>query len=116
MIAMIICVGGVVLIAYMDEKNSEGNEKVLGDIIGVSSAILQALYCVLLSKMIPVHAENEVSFINILGYIGILCLVTFWPLLLIFHWTDIEKFELPTGLVWLYLSINIVFGTLLYDY
>ena len=39
-----ICVGGVIMIAYMDEKNSEGNEKVLGDILGVSSAMLQALY------------------------------------------------------------------------
>ena len=73
MIAMMICVGGVIMIAYMDEKNSEGNEKVLGDILGVSSAMLQALYCVILSKMVPVHLENEVSFINILGYIGILC-------------------------------------------
>ena len=116
MIAMMVCVGGVIMIAYMDEENSEGKDMVLGDILGVGSAMLLGLYCVLLSKMVPAKLEQSISFINVLAFVGILNMVTFWPLLLVFHWTGVEQFELPKNEVWGYLAINIVVGTLLFDY
>lgn len=67
MIAMMVCIGGVIMIAYRDKKDSEGKEMILGDILGVSSATLLGLYCVILSKSIPPEMEEKVSFFNILG-------------------------------------------------
>ena len=114
--AVLASAGGVVLIAYSDNQDSEGRDQILGDILGVLSTLLLGLYSTLLVKLIPIEMEEKISFFNVLGYLGVFCLVTFWPLLLIFHFTRIEIFELPTGKVYLYLAINIVFGTLLYEY
>lgn len=113
---MIASAGGVVLIAYSDNQDSESRDQILGDILGVLSTLLLGLYSTLLVKLIPIEMEEKISFFNVLGYLGLFCLITFWPLLLIFHFTGVETFELPTGKVYLYLAINIVFGTLLYEY
>lgn len=116
LIAMIAWAGGVVLIAYADNQSSEGRNQILGDILGIISAMLLGLYSILLVKLIPIEMEEKVSFFNILGLLGLFCMITFWPLLLIFHYTGLETLELPTGKVYLYLAINIIFGTLLYGY
>jgi len=116
MVAMLFCAGGVVLIAFSDDNSSDGSNQMLGDFLGLVAAMLLGLYSTILAKMIPVTLEDRFSFFNVLGFLGTFCLFTFWPLLLIFHFAGWEKFELPSGLVWAYLSINIVFGTLLFDY
>ena len=66
--------------------------------------------------MIPTRLEPNVSVFNILGFIGLLSMVTFWPLLLIFHSTGIEKFEIPNATIVPRLVANIVIGTLMFDY
>lgn len=66
--------------------------------------------------MIPTRLEPNVSVFNILGFIGLLSMVTFWPLLLIFHATGIEKFEIPNATIVPRLVANIVIGTLMFDY
>mmetsp|Transcript_9664 Transcript_9664/g.10928 ORF Transcript_9664/g.10928 Transcript_9664/m.10928 type:complete len:172 (+) Transcript_9664:555-1070(+) len=78
--------------------------------------MLLGLYSVLLAKFIYESIEDKISFFNVLAFIGIFNLITFWPLLIIFHMTGIETFELPKGVAIGYMTINIVFGTLLFDY
>ena len=94
MMAVIIWVLGIVIIAYSDMKYSEENNSFLGDFIGVLSSVSMAFYLVLISKLIKKEYEDKISFVNILGFAGILDMIVFFPLLIIFHWTEIEIFGL----------------------
>ena len=114
--AMIFWAGGIATIAYSDSDSSSGTEHILGDIFGVIAAILLGLYSTLLARLIPVEFEETVSFFNILGFLGTFWFITFWPLLLIFHFTGIETMQLPEGKAIVSIVENIIFGTLLFDY
>ena len=116
LIAMLACAIGVSIIAFSDNEESEGTNQVLGDILGVIGAALLGLYFTMLTKLITAKIEERISFFNILAFIGILSMITFWPLIIIFHYTGIELFMLPKGNTITYLFINIIFGTLLFDY
>mmetsp|Transcript_25130 Transcript_25130/g.22274 ORF Transcript_25130/g.22274 Transcript_25130/m.22274 type:complete len:178 (+) Transcript_25130:40-573(+) len=114
---MISTVAGVAIVAFSNNQDAEGTNPVIGDIFGVVGSILLGLYSTMLVKCINPEIEDKISFFNVLAFIGILCLITFWPLLLIFHFTDIEEFQLPPNVeVWGFWAINIVFGTLLFNY
>ncbi|CAI2371813.1 unnamed protein product [Moneuplotes crassus] len=114
--ATITCVVGVLIIALSDKEDFQAANPILGDLLAVCSSLTLGLYSTLLAKLVPPKIENEVSFSNILAFIGLLCLLTLWPLLIIFHFSGLEPFELPKGITIAYLIINIIFGTLLFDY
>lgn len=104
------------MVAYSDDKKEGGVEQVFGDIIGLISAAWMGLYSTLYAKLIPGKFEDKISFFNILGYMGVLWIIIFWPLLIIFHFTELETFELPHGKIIAYVSINIIFGNFLFEY
>lgn len=115
-IAVAGCVIGVVIISSSEEDNIEAPYPILGDIIGFLSSIWLGLYSTMISKWIPPAIEQFVSITNFLGYIGILNAITFWPLLILFHYTGLEPFELPNGREIGIIAINTFFGNFLYDY
>jgi len=88
----------------------------VGVIMGVGASILLGLYSTLLARFIKEEIADRISFFNILAFIGVFNLITFWPLLIIFHYTGVETFRLPRGITIAFLAINIVFGSLLFNY
>lgn len=66
--------------------------------------------------MIPPERESEFSFFTILGFIGLLMLTMFWIPVLIAHFCDLEKIEVPTLPVVGYLLFDVIFGVFGYEY
>jgi solute carrier family 35 protein F5 len=111
-----ICAAGVITVAYTDGNEYGGAGRGMGDIFGIINAALFGLYSTIYAKLIPTKIEEKVSFCNILGYMGVLSMVSFWPFLVIFHYTGLETFELPKGKIIGYIMINILFASLLFEY
>lgn len=114
--SIIISVTGVCIIAFTDQRESSSSNHFLGDIFGVIGACSLALYSVLFTKLIPKSMEDRVSFVNILGIIGIVSLLLFWPFLIVFHFSGIENFQLPSMEVTGIMTVNVIFAYLLFDY
>lgn len=116
LLATILSVSGIVLVALHKEDDTQAEMNTVGNLLVLVSAILWSFYLVYLNKWITPEIQEKVSFANILGFIGLMSMLTFWPMILIWHHTGIESFELPTGRPLLYIIINIVFGVYVYDY
>ena len=50
------------------------------------------------------------------GFVGLINIVILSPLLVLFHFTGMEKFELPNTKTLMFLSINAFIGTCISDY
>jgi hypothetical protein len=51
------------------------------------------MYSILIFRWVP--AESDVSFFDVLGFMGLLIMITFWPLIILFNYTGVEVFEFP---------------------
>jgi drug/metabolite transporter (DMT)-like permease len=115
-IAVLIAIGGVLIVAYGDTDNSQGegaNNRFLGNlVIGVGS-VLYGLYEVLYKRFAcppeGVSPGRGVVFANTFGaLIGTFTLTVLWIPLPLLHWTGIEKFELPeASTCWLILAATL---------
>lgn len=50
------------------------------------------------------------------GFVGLFNLLLLWPGFLLLHYTGFEAFELPSQLVWTYILINGLIGTVLSEF
>lgn len=50
------------------------------------------------------------------GFVGLFNLLLLWPGFLLLHYTGFEAFELPSQLVWTYIIINGLIGTVLSEF
>ena len=50
------------------------------------------------------------------GFVGLFNLLLLWPGFLVLHYTGFESFELPSQLVWTYILINGLIGTVLSEF
>lgn len=115
--ATVIWLSGILCITYDDNKTSiNDNSKVIGDLISVTAAICFACYLITLSKHIPIELEAKVSFINVLGFIGLFILISFWPVLVVLHFTGLETFQFPPTKPLICIIVNIIFGVYMFDY
>ncbi|XP_045909779.1 solute carrier family 35 member F5-like isoform X2 [Micropterus dolomieu] len=53
---------------------------------------------------------------GIAGFVGLFNLLLLWPGFLLLHYTGFEAFELPSQLVWTYILINGLIGTVLSEF
>ena len=117
-IAILICFGGVLLIGFSDNNqggDSSGVSNTLwGDIITLISALLYAIYAVLLKKLIP--NEDNFRWCPFFGFVGVNVFAIFWVFFLIFHYSGFERFELPSLVAFGYLLLNSIIGTVISDY
>ncbi|EGG11965.1 uncharacterized protein MELLADRAFT_46597 [Melampsora larici-populina 98AG31] len=111
LIAVGASVIGVVLVSKSDHEmanahgTSHSGQAVLGDALALSSAALYALY-VLLMK-VKVKDESRVDMQLFFGFVGVICLLGFWPMGFILHLAGIEPFVLPgSRKLWLSVAIN----------
>uniref|UniRef100_A0A8C8LU03 Solute carrier family 35 member F5 n=1 Tax=Oncorhynchus tshawytscha TaxID=74940 RepID=A0A8C8LU03_ONCTS len=55
-------------------------------------------------------------YLCLLGFVGLFNLLLLWPGFLVLHYTGFEAFELPSKLVWIYILINGLIGTVLSEF
>ncbi|XP_065183424.1 uncharacterized protein LOC135814254 isoform X1 [Sycon ciliatum] len=118
-----ICCAGVALVGYSDSaakasKSDKGVTLDLGVLYSLIGALFYATYVVLLKRY--VKDLNRLVVPLFFGFVGMWCVVLLWPMLLIFNYTGVEKFELPnqvhgngTEYIWEVLVINGLVGTVL---
>eukprot|EP00164_Ancoracysta_twista_P004267 GFYU01005751.1.p1 GENE.GFYU01005751.1~~GFYU01005751.1.p1 ORF type:complete len:558 (-),score=126.96 GFYU01005751.1:132-1805(-) len=114
MLAVILSFSGVALISTSDEDVHNGKDTILGDLLALSSAIAYAMYILVLKAM--VKDEERLRMTMFFGFVGLFNMLLFWPCLFMYHYTDLETFELPSlQLTWV-LTLQALVGTVLSDY
>eukprot|EP00052_Salpingoeca_macrocollata_P006852 m.56284 g.56284 ORF g.56284 m.56284 type:complete len:384 (-) comp15697_c0_seq2:92-1243(-) len=110
LVAVLLSVGGVVLVSVSDAESDSGNNTATGDIIAIFSALMYACYLVFLRRK---TGERDIDMPLFLGFVGAITMVLLWPVLFLLDHTGFEKFDLPTRKVWLFLLANALIGTVL---
>lgn len=103
-IAVLIAIGGVLVVAYGDSKNggAEASNRFTGNIVIGVGSVLYGFYEVLYKRFgCPPEGTSPgrgvIFAITFGSLIGLFTLTVLWIPLPILHWLNIEKFELPTG-------------------
>jgi len=109
---VLVTLGGVIMVSLSDRTSDK--ESVWGDLLALLSALTYAIYVTWFKK--KVEDEERVDNGMFLGFIGLFNILIFWPFLIILNYAKLEPFELPKGMVFLYLLLNSLFGTALSDY
>lgn len=121
---VLLSIVGVLIIAYGGSTNEQGvgvgkpNHRVLGDVIIGVGSVLYGLYEVLYKLFAcPRHdvpASIQAAFSNLVGAaIGMATFIGLWPVVLLFHVFNIERFALPPAHLAPHLFISI-FGNILF--
>ena len=107
--AVLFSFGGIFLICWTD-PNREKSSFNFGELYALLGALFYACYLVLVNR--KAGEDNKLDIPLFLGFVGLFGLLLFWPIFFILHYTNIERFELPTHkMTWMYLIINGVIGT-----
>lgn len=116
-IAVLIAIGGVLVVAYGDTDDSEaeaaGNGRFLGNLVIGIGSVLYGLYEVLYKRFAcPPDGTSPVRsmvFANLFGAcIGLFTLTVLWIPLPILHILNIERFEIPeASTCWLILAATL---------
>ncbi|KAI5357138.1 putative EamA domain-containing protein [Septoria linicola] len=106
LLGVLASLAGIILISSLDlsgrtnddEHRGDFPEKTLreiaiGDFLAFLSAVMYGLYAVFMKKRIG--DESRVNMPVFFGFVGLINVLLLWPGLFIFHWTNIETFELP---------------------
>ncbi|XP_017296287.1 solute carrier family 35 member F5 isoform X2 [Kryptolebias marmoratus] len=110
LLAVALSIGGVSLVSLssMDSPDDKGS---LWSLIG---AVLYAVYIVMIKRR--VDREDKLDIPMFFGFVGLFNLLLLWPGFLLLHYTGFEAFELPSQLVWTYILINGLIGTVLSEF
>ena len=92
LVSVIFTMSGVILVSYSDLKLEDGVP--LGSLWTLAGAICYSSYIVLLRRKID-H-EDKLDVPMFFGFVGLFSFVLLWPLFFILHFTNHERFELPT--------------------
>lgn len=113
LLAVALSMGGVALVSFsrMDNPDEKG---VVGTLWSLAGAILYAIYIVMIKRR--VDREDKLDIPMFFGFVGLFNLLLLWPGFLVLHYTGYEAFELPSQLVWPYILINGLIGTVLSEF
>jgi len=92
-LSVLICIGGVVCLAFGDRQENTAKNPVLGDCLVLISSFAAAVYMVAFKKYLPPFSLPALTIW--LGAIGIVNVVLFSPLLMIADLTGWEVFGWP---------------------
>lgn len=112
-LAVVLNMIGMCCVSFSDVTSS-GNRTMLGDALSLTAAVLYAFQTVLIKKLLGSQGERRVS--QFLGYLGALCLVFGWPLVLLCHITEIESVEVPSSRTLSLVFMNGLIGGVFSDY
>ena len=104
-LAVIASMLGMVLICSIDLFGSDTDENrgdfpkktmremAIGDIFAFASATMYGFYAVFMKKR--VGSESRVNMPIFFGFVGLFNVLFLWPVFIILHYANIERFELP---------------------
>ncbi|TWW80334.1 Solute carrier family 35 member F5 [Takifugu flavidus] len=104
-------IGGVALVSISSMDNDKG---VTGSLWSLVGAMLYAVYIVMIKRR--VDREDKLDIPMFFGFVGLFNLLFLWPGFLLLHYTGFEAFELPSQMVWPYILINGLIGTVLSEF
>ncbi|KAM9365715.1 solute carrier family 35 member F5-like isoform 1-T1 [Pholidichthys leucotaenia] len=113
LLAVALSMGGVALVSLssMDSPDGKG---IVGSLWSLAGAMLYAVYIVMIKRR--VDREDKLDIPMFFGFVGLFNLLLLWPGFLLLHYTGFEAFELPSQLVWTYILINGLIGTVLSEF
>ncbi|XP_077437154.1 solute carrier family 35 member F5-like isoform X2 [Vanacampus margaritifer] len=85
-----------------------------GSLWSLAGAVLYAIYIVMIKRR--VDREDKLDIPMFFGFVGLFNLLLLWPGFLLLHYTGFEAFELPGQLVWTYILVNGLIGTVLSEF
>ncbi|KAG7503605.1 hypothetical protein JOB18_041810 [Solea senegalensis] len=113
LVTVALSIGGVALVSFSSMDNPDENG-VIGSLWSLAGAILYAVYIVMIKRR--VDREDKLDIPMFFGFVGLFNLLLLWPGFLLLHYTGFEAFELPSQLVWTYILINGLIGTVLSEF
>lgn len=114
-VPLLVSLAGVALVLHQDRDAANESTKfslqkslssvVLGNIFALASALVYGTYTAILKyKAVDESRLNTTLFF---GFVGLFSFCGLWPLVVLFHYTGIELFELPqSAAVWTLLGAN----------
>ncbi|KAM4608337.1 solute carrier family 35 member F5-like isoform 2-T4 [Polymixia lowei] len=113
LLAVALSMGGVALVSFSSMDNPDG-KGIIGSLWSLAGAALYAVYIVMIKRR--VDREDKLDIPMFFGFVGLFNLLLLWPGFFLLHYTGFEAFELPTQLVWTYILINGLIGTVLSEF
>ncbi|KAK6292717.1 solute carrier family 35 member F5 isoform X2 [Coregonus clupeaformis] len=113
LLAVALSMGGVVLVSFSSMDSTDG-KGTIGSLWSLAGAALYAVYIVMIKR--KVDREDKLDIPMFFGFVGLFNLLLLWPGFLVLHYTGFEAFELPSKLVWIYILINGLIGTVLSEF
>lgn len=122
-IGIVLSFTGVLIVTKIDSSSDNPKNSNLlvlfGNLLALSGALVYGIYTILLKLKTSIqnstkerHFDTHLFF----GFVGLSCLVCFWPFLIILHLLGYEKFELPQNSeTWTMLLMN-AFVTYISDF
>lgn len=94
--------------AVPDPDSPTQNLEWLGNLMALASAFLYGVYTTFLKlKVGDDHDNGKINMFQFFGFVGIFNLLLLWPVILLFDYLNIERFQLPpTSHVWYIVLIN----------
>ncbi|KSA00098.1 uncharacterized protein AC631_04140 [Debaryomyces fabryi] len=103
-VGILLSFTGVLIITKIDTSSSnpsDSNAVILaGNLLALLGALIYGLYTILLKFKIMIKnstRERNLDTHLFFGFVGIFNTLLLWPILILLHFTDIEKFELPSN-------------------
>ncbi|XP_068102440.1 solute carrier family 35 member F5 isoform X2 [Hyperolius riggenbachi] len=113
LLAVTLSIGGIILVSLSGSDASRDKDS-LGCLWSLLGAALYAVYVVMIKR--KVDREDKLDIPMFFGFVGLFNLLLLWPGFFLLHYTSVEAFELPNKLVWMYLVINGLVGTVLSEF
>ncbi|KAG9328077.1 hypothetical protein JZ751_016616 [Albula glossodonta] len=107
LLAVVLSMGGVALVSLSSSDSP-------GSLWALAGAVLYAVYIVMIKR--KVEREDKLDIPMFFGFVGLFNLLLLWPGFFLLHYTGFEAFELPSKLVWMYIIINGLIGTVLSEF
>jgi len=83
-----------------------------GNLLALSGALIYGIYTILLKFKTSIpnsHKERNLNTHLFFGFVGLICFLGLWPILIILHFTKVETWSLPSSReVWTCLVLNAV--------
>merc|ERR1719367_976010 len=92
-VGVLFTILGVVLVSWSDFQLEDGAIP-MGSLWTLAGAIFYSSYIVFLRRKID-H-EDKLDVPMFFGFVGLFCFLFLWPLFFILHFTNHERFDLPT--------------------
>ncbi|XP_057263192.1 solute carrier family 35 member F5 isoform X3 [Pezoporus wallicus] len=113
LLAVILSIGGVVLVNLSGSEKSAGKDTI-GSLWSLVGAMLYAVYIVMIKR--KVDREDKLDIPMFFGFVGLFNLLLLWPGFFLLHYTGFEAFEFPNKLIWMCIVINGLIGTVLSEF